>query len=111
MKTAFYLTLIILLTGCKILSDGPIRYQVICTPPGCTIVYQNNSGGTMSETIYNDFWEFEFDGRKGTEVFVSAQALKTDANIEIKIFFWDKTELEGHASGDYAIAIVQGKVN
>ena len=111
MKAIILFIAIIFFTGCKVISDGPIKYQVISSPKGTTIVYQNNSGGTMTETTYDEIWEYEFDGRAGDQVFVSAQSLKTNATIEVKVFFWDKTELEGHASGDYAIAIVQGKVD
>lgn len=91
-------------------TSGTIKYEVVCTPDGFDITYENSSGNTEQKTIATGSWETSFTQDSGEFVYISAQAANENADVTVKIYYNGKVIEEASSSGDFIIATASGSV-
>ena len=97
------LLIFIVLTSCKGYND--VTYEVDCSKSGFSITYQEQDN-TIQETVYNDNWSKTFKAHSGDFVYISAQTLSENAEIEVRIIRREFVISEATSTGDYVIATV-----
>ena len=108
-KTIF--TFLTLLFVYQTYSQGIVEYTVESNRNGFDITYTNDGGNTEQKKINSNKWKTTFNGKPGAFVSISAQTLKENAKISVKIIYNGKTIEKAKSSGDYVIASASGSLS
>lgn len=89
---------------------GTVTYEVSGTPGNFNVTFTSANKKTQQLPQVKNGWQYSFIGNPGDYFYVSAQANKRNAKVNVRAYQNGKLLKEYSRKGDYVLATISGMV-